>query len=1143
VKPELGRKSSVVHRVYSERLVEPGPAAGLDREAALALYRLMLTARLVDEVEADLAARGEASFHIPGSGHEAMAVLALSLTPDDWLHLHYRDKALMLARGTPPRAFFDALVGNAASPSAGRQMAGFMGDPALGLLSGVVLVGNQALQAVGVAAAVKDRPGRPIVVCSMGDGTTQQGEVLEAIGEAVRAELPVLFVVEDNAYAISTPTAGRTFHSLPDWCVADAPFFGLPIHRWDGRDPAGLLDESRRVVDAVRLSRRPALAVLSVDRLSSHTNADDERVYRPAAERAEAAERGDPVRRLGDWLVRRGVAPEELDALRAEVRAGLDAEAAHAVGVGPPRPALDAKAPLPAGLGDAASEVPGHAGGTRLTMLEAIRETLRHHLAADPRVSLQGQDIEDPKGDVFGVTRGLSRAFPGRVRNAALSESTIVGTAVGRALVGERPVAMIQFADFLPLAYNQIAAELGSLHWRTDGRYACPLIVMAPCGAYRPGLGPFHAQTLEGTLAHLPGIDVLMPATAGDAAGLLNAAFASGRPTVFLYPKSILNDRDRTTSDDVSRQLAPIGRARRVRPGDDLTLVAWGSTVRLAEEAADALADAGRTVDLIDLRSLSPWDSDLVGASARRTGRLLVVHEDNHSCGLGAEVVATVAEESGGSVRCRRVTRPDTHIPFNYANQLEVLPSLRGVLGAAADLLGLELTWEAPTTVDETAAGDRRVVRAMGTSPADQAVRVLSWLVAVGHEVAAGGRVAELEADKATFEMVSPAAGRVARLLVPEGETVRVGAPLLELDAATSRRSRPAGEAGFTAVPRLRAPAGAPAPRRAPARAAAAPAPVGIGRPAVVFGSRTVDNDELIARFPGRHADEVRKRTGISRRRRLADDESTLSLALRASRSALDAAGLTPGQLDAVICSTTTPPLVTPSLACLILHGLAAESGAPAEVPAHDVMAACSGYLYALAAAYDLTRTRPEARVLVVTADALSTLTDPDDFDTAFLFGDAATATIVQGPDAIDRPFALLRRPHLAAKGEAGRILRVPAAGTGHLRMEGLHVYAEAVRQMIAMLARACDEQGLTPQDLDLVVPHQANARIIGDIRARLNLPAERMYLNLGEVGNTSSSSIPACLAEVVALGAGKRVGLTAFGGGYTFAAAILETC
>src|SRR5690606_8263631 len=231
-------------------------------------------------------------------------------------------------------------------------------------------------------------------------------------------------------------------------------------------------------------------------------------------------------------------------------------------------------------------------------------------------------------------------------RNAPLSEATIVGVAIGRALAGERPVAMIQFADFLPLAYNQITSELATVYWRTAGGYSAPVIIMAPCGPYRPGLGPYHAHTAEATYAHVPGLDVLMPSTAADAAGLLHAAFASGRPTLFLYPKALLNDSEGKTSRDVAQQFVPIGPARHIRQGRDLTLVGWGNTVRICEQAAKLLEQAGVETDVWDLRSISPWDESNIVQSAEKTAHLIVVHEDNHTCGLGAEVLSTVAERA-----------------------------------------------------------------------------------------------------------------------------------------------------------------------------------------------------------------------------------------------------------------------------------------------------------------------------------------------------------------------------------------------------------------------------------------------------------------------------------------------------------------
>ena len=323
-------------------------------------------------------------------------------------------------------------------------------------------------------------------------------------------------------------------------------------------------------------------------------------------------------------------------------------------------------------------------------------------------------------------------------------------------MVGERPVAFLQFADFLPVAYNQIHSELGSLWWRSAGTFSCPVILLVACGGYRAGLGPFHAQTMEAIAAHVPGIDVFMPSDAADAAGLLNAAFESARPTILFYPKALLNDRDRSTSGSAADHQVPIGRARRARRGDDLTVVAWGATVPIAERVADAIAgQVGLTTDVIDLRSLSPWDRDLVRDSCRRTGRLLVVHEDNRTGGLGGEVVADVAEAVGASVRCRRVTRPDTYIPTNFAAQLEILPSFRRTLTTAAELLDLELSWED----DRPDGGSTTIVEARGPSPADEAVTVLRWATEPGRTVRAGEVVAELVADKAVFDFVAPLDG------------------------------------------------------------------------------------------------------------------------------------------------------------------------------------------------------------------------------------------------------------------------------------------------------------------------------------------------------------------------------------------------
>ncbi|MEW4567481.1 beta-ketoacyl-ACP synthase 3 [Tautonia sp. JC769] len=1126
----------VVHRRFTQRV----PA--ISGDAWVPVYRAMATARRVDQAEHDLTARGLAFFSCPCTGHESMAALAPLLRPDDYLHLHYRDKALVLGRGVPAAALLHNVIASGASPSLGRQMTPFLGDPALHLLCQNVPVGNHAPQAVGVAAAVVDRPGRPIVVCSMGDGTSQQGEVLEAIAEAVRRSLPVLFLVEDNGLSISTRTAGRTFYSLPECHAEPESFYGLPLHRVDGRDPVELQSGLAPIIGRMRADRLPAIAVISLDRLTSHTNADDDRVYRSAEERERARRAGDPLAILRRRLIESQVPPAALDAIEAEAEAQVLDAVSGALNAADPPPVCDAKAPLPPGLGDPGLEYRGEENGTRLTMIEAMREVLRHRLETDPRVTLTGQDIEDPKGDVFGVTRGLSTAFPGRVINAALAESTIVGGAIGRAMVGERPVAFLQFADFLPVAFNQIHSELGSLWWRSAGTFSCPVILMVACGGYRPGLGPFHAQTMEALAAHVPGVDVVMPSSAGDAAGLLNAAFESGRPTIVFYPKIGLNDRDRTTSADVTEQRVPIGRARFCREGDALTLVTWGATVPLAEKVADTIADqTGLSSDVLDLRSLSPWDRDSVRASARRTGRLIVIHEDNQTCGFGAEVVADVAEHVGQGVRFKRVTRPDTYIPCNFSAQLEILPSFRRTLEAASEMLELGLDWESEASQGSTTT---TTVAARGPSPADEAVTVLSWKVKEGDRVRSGATIAELVADKAVFDFVAPGDGRIRRLLARDGESLRVGAPLLELEpderqVRTQPRRLTREEHGR---PILR-------PRRTPSpqqtNADRTETLIRLVRPSVAVGSRVVTNEDVLARFPGRSAEDIRKRTGIRSRYRLSEGESAFSLAVSAARESLDRAGISASDLDLLICCTGTPGVMTPSLACRVLHALGEGSESPPEVPAYDLSAACSGYLYGLATAYDFTRSQPDARVLLVTAEALSPIADADDFDTAILFGDAATATLIGGPEA-DLPHELtlgrLNRPVISARGEPGDVLRVPHAGSGTLKMDGLRVYAEAVRRMITMLEASCDREGLSTADLDLIVPHQANARIIQDIRMRLKLPEDRVLIELGTFGNTSSSSIPLALAAAPRrVNEAHTIGLTAFGGGFTFGAAVIR--
>jgi len=1139
--------------------------------SAIEMFRFMQMSREVDRVEMELVNRGEGFFHVGGAGHEATVALHRHLRRDDWLHPHYRDKALLLARGLPPDEFFQGLLATAGSASQGRQMCAHLSAPALNLLTMAGPVGNSSLQSVGVAqelvarrmwsGAARNGSGNgsdhpielPLVMCALGDSASQQGEFLEAVAEAVRSRLPVLFLIEDNGYGISTRTAGNTFYHLPSGPQAE--FYGLPIHRMDGRDAVACAEALGPIVATVRTGV-PAIVVMEMERLTHHTNADDERVYRDPREIQRVRREGDPIARLRDRLVASGVTESEIRAVETEVERVVRAAADRALVT--PNPVANRDARPPAAVGARApGPIPTAEGGTpigsTLTMLEAMREVLRRHLASDPAVTLYGEDIEDPKGDVFGLTRGLTHAFPSQVKNSALSESTILGVSVGRAMAGGRPVAFIQFADFLPLAFNQIAAELSTVYWRSDGQWKSPVIVLAPCGGYRPGLGPFHAQTFDSTLAHLPGIDVVVPSTAADAAGLLNAAFANqstGRPTVVLYPKACLNDPAVAVKPEGLDEIVQPGRASVVRPGDSVTLVGWGSTVGICLDAARHLQDAGVSAEVIDLRTLSPWDPETVRASAEKTGRLVVVHEDNLTGGFGGEVVSAVVESSRVPVRCRRVARPDTHVPFNYLNQLELLPGVADVLTAVAELCDLEVTWKGEAERHDGV----HVLEAVGSSPADQTVSVVEWRVKEGDTIRAGDLIADCEADKATFELRAPVGG-VIRDLLGLDEKVPVGTPIARIQAELD-----AGPAAVRRVPVARVPtvvrrsgetirppgAGGPGVRAAgvfvPAPALGRDVVVGLSSIVAVPASRVVTNEEMIQRFPGRTADDILQRTGIRSRRLLGPGETALSLAATASRRVLAGMRLQLTDLDAIVVSTSTPVSISPSMACLLHHELSRD-GASRDVAASDILAACTGYLYALQTAFDFCRSKPDANILVVTAEAMSEYTDPNDFDTAIVFGDAATATLVHGPSSghFAAARAHLHRPVLSARGEDGTILHHGRRGNPNVNMDGLKVFPMAVRQLIALLKQACAEGEIAVEDLDYIIPHQANGRILDAVDQRLKLPKGRLVNRVAHSGNTSSSTIPLVLSELLAEKPKGKAGLCAFGGGFTFGAAVME--
>ncbi|WP_287130463.1 thiamine pyrophosphate-dependent enzyme, partial [Candidatus Cyanaurora vandensis] len=738
----------------------------MDPEQARRWLWWMVQSRLADQAEESLVRQGRGqSFQMSAGGHEALCVLQDCLTADDWLYPHYRDRALLLARGVTQKELFATYFANADSSSGGRQMTAHFSALAQRVVSLSSPVGSSALHAVGTAAVLKKAAQGQVVLCLLGDATTQQGEVYEAIAQAANEQVPLVFCIEDNGYGISTSTKGKTFWSRGE----SQEFMGVPIHRVDALDPAGFFRQAEPCIAAARRGE-PQILICALERLASHSSSDAQNVYRPAQEMLDLNQRDPLLRWQAVGLERGWWTQAEVTTIYAQAQAEIDqairaTEPGPAPVVGDVEPSLFAPAPaVPAHLKARLTQRLQQA--EELTLRQVLNETLGLLLDQEAGTFLFGQDIEDPKGDVFGLTRGLSTRFPGRVANSPLAEATILGTCVGRAIAGERPIAFLQFIDFVGPGLNQIFSEVATMHWRTQGQWQCPMIIMAPSGAYRAGLGPWHSQSNEAIFAHIPGLDVVMPSTPLEAGYLLLRAFVSRRPTLYLYPKALLNQRfpvQRLTERDWDQP------GRIESPGREITLVGWGNTVALCQSAA---AELGGRAEVVSLQRLSPLPMELLHTSVARTHRVVVVHEDNQTCGLGAEILVRL-QELGLTFQGCRVTRPDTHLPFHAASQLQLLPSVEKILQAVQQL-GITLPTAATTAPSLLSAAETIPITVPRIAPSDEAATLIAWHVEVGETVMEGQVLADLEGDKAIFELEAPQSGIIAQLLFKEGEAVAV---------------------------------------------------------------------------------------------------------------------------------------------------------------------------------------------------------------------------------------------------------------------------------------------------------------------------------------------------------------------------------
>ncbi|MDR1191997.1 MAG: hypothetical protein LBK60_10115 [Verrucomicrobiales bacterium] len=643
------------------------------------LLELMFLSRETDRREGILLRQGKGWFHITSGGHEALAAIAPLLLTDDFIFPHYRDRALMLARGVSVRELARIFFGKRDSSSGGRQLPGHFSDRQRNIWSMASPTGSNLLPACGVAWGMQ-LDGKPnAVIASVGDAGMRQGEFFEAVAFAVEKNLPALFLVEDNGYGISTPT----FDTNP---LRKGLFSDKYLVKFNAREVGEVRRVSASALARARDGGGPVILWGELDRLSSHSSSDDHRLYRPAADLQTMAER-DPLMVFTSRLIADG----ELDAAawsarQAELAEYVDQEYARAAADADPAPeetfthltgALNANF--------RAEKIPA-ADGQSWRMLDAVNQVFHAGLADSDRYVFFGEDICDPLGGVFKLTQGLSTKFPARVFNSPLAEQTIIGVACGLASYGYKPVFEIQFVDFIGTAWNQLVNNLTTLRWRTRGEWRAPAVIYAPCGAYLPAGGPWHSQSNEGAFAHVPGLRVVVPSTPEDAAGLMHTAMRADDPVLFLLPKHLLRARRPAPAEVFS---IPLGQAKVTVSGSDLTVVAWGNCMEKVWQAAAGLAGSV-SVEIIDLRTIQPWDRVTISASLAKTGRLLVVQEDNRSCSVGQMIVSELAADAGLWPRLKAapvlISREDIHIGFHPLCEKTSLPSVEQIKQAMTSL-------------------------------------------------------------------------------------------------------------------------------------------------------------------------------------------------------------------------------------------------------------------------------------------------------------------------------------------------------------------------------------------------------------------------------------------------------------------------
>lgn len=671
---------------FDVELVQP---SDFDQGTLPCVLRTMYTARLLDGKMLTLLKQGKGFFHIGCSGHEATqtAIGLLSKPGHDWFCPYYRDLALALTLGqTIEETFLDHLAKADSVNSGGRQMPAHYGARDKNIFSVCSSVGSQYLPALGLAMASMKRGTDAFTLCSAGDGATSQGAFHEALNWAARNQAPVLFLIQDNKYAISVPVTEQTAGGTPFKLAGG--YEGLARYRVDGTDFFKIYSVAKAAIAHLRAGKGPVCLVADVVRLLPHSSSDNHLKYRTEEELIED-QTTDPITRLEHALIESNIlTTAQAEALQEEIKTEIDEVARSAEQRIDPDPEnavthvfFEGDLNLTYGIDEPVGEP--------VVMVDAINHALHEEMARDESILVYGEDVAGKKGGVFTATRGLTEEFgTERCFNSPLAEASIIGTAVGLSSAGFKPVVEIQFADYIWPAMQHLRNQVATLRYRSNNIWSCPMVIRVPCGGYIHG-GLCHSQNIESIFGHMPGIRVVMPSSAADAKGLLKTAIRSKDPVLFLEHKALYRAASARGPEPGEDYLIPFGKARTVREGTDLTIITYGFLVHKCLAVARRLSRENQlSVEVIDLRTLMPLDSEAVLSSVRKTHRLLIVHEDHEFLGYGAEVSAQISDAGFSYLDApvRRIGAKFSYIPYADPLERDVLPQDEDILSAARSL-------------------------------------------------------------------------------------------------------------------------------------------------------------------------------------------------------------------------------------------------------------------------------------------------------------------------------------------------------------------------------------------------------------------------------------------------------------------------